>query len=52
MRRHMARFTLPPAHGNARLLLVRAGKCETVRGAAALARYEHARRTRRTVVTT
>jgi glucokinase len=52
VRRHMARFTLPPAHGNARLLIVPAGKCETVRGAAALARYEHARRTPRTVVTT
>jgi glucokinase len=51
VRRHMARFTLPPALDNARILIVPAGKHETVRGGAALARYEHARRTLRTVVT-
>jgi glucokinase len=50
VRRHTARFTLPPAFASARILIVPSGKHETVRGGAALARYEHARRTR-TVVT-
>ena len=50
VRRHTARFTLPPAFASARILIVPSGKHETVRGGAALARYEHAGRTR-TVVT-
>lgn len=51
IRRRMGQFALPHAFAGARVVVAPAGKHETVRGGAALAVYEQARRTARAPLT-
>lgn len=50
IRRHTSRFALRQAFDGARIVVAPGGKHETVRGGAALARYEQARRLRAAVI--